>query len=140
VANKKDKVELRCMHCSKPFFEFPSHVDRRKFCSKECMFSSGDTIAKKSADIQGRKNPNWKGGTGVKSISSTGKIYTRSPLHIEIEKVARRKRVIDKATPNWASIDNIREIYRQAQRMSKSTTEIGVRAPYGAQPPNSPGA
>jgi DNA-directed RNA polymerase subunit RPC12/RpoP len=123
VANKKDKVELKCMHCSKPFFEFPSHVDRRKFCSKGCMFDSPATKAAKSLNMSAERNPGWNGGISVRSISTTGKSYRRAQAHVEAEKIVRRKRAIDKATPNWASLDKIREIYRQAQSMSKSTTE-----------------
>lgn len=32
---KKDAVEIKCIHCGKSFFKYPSKVNR-KFCSREC--------------------------------------------------------------------------------------------------------
>ena len=120
-ANAVGKVRLTCAHCAGEFFEFPSHVSRRKFCSKTCMEASRATFERRSAAITGDRNPAWKGGVGVKSVSATGRVYTRSQAHVETEKCVRRKRAKDRATPAWADLDKVREIYRQCMETSKET-------------------
>ncbi len=116
----KEKVELKCLHCSKPFFTFPSHADRRKFCSRECFFESPATKQEKRGRFSGNKNPGWSGGVAVRSVSSSGRSYLRAQPHLENEKGVRRKRAKGMATPAWCNPDRIREIYRLARRMSKS--------------------
>lgn len=121
VANKKDKVQLTCAHCSKLFLEHPSHADRRRYCSKECMFDAPETLAERSKRISGESNPSWKGGVGIKAVSSSGKAYTRRPPEVEQEKAVRRKRAKASATPSWANIELIREIYRLCQEITSET-------------------
>lgn len=121
VANKKEKVELKCMHCSKPFFTFPSHADRRIYCSTDCKFTDEAFLKRKSELIRGSANPVWNGGITSEHVSATGKVYRRMPLHHEIEKAVRRKRVIEGATPAWSDRNKVLEIYEQARKVSELT-------------------
>lgn len=121
VANKKEKVELKCMHCRRPFFEFPSRSDQRIYCSRECMFSSEETKARKSGEFLGQRNPGWKGGVTTKHTSKTGRVYNRSAFHVENEKSTRRKRAIEGATPAWSDRNKVLEIYEQARKVSELT-------------------
>lgn len=122
--NEKGKIELRCANCAKPFFTFPSHADRRKFCSSLCKDTSPDLIALRSARMSGEGNPGWKGGVSVRSTSSSGITYRRAQAHVEGEKIVRRKRAKDSATPSWARIGLMQEIYRLCREISRQT---GVR-------------
>ncbi len=121
VANKKDKVELKCVQCGGSIFEHQSHADRRKFCSHKCMFENSETLRQRSENASGPRNPGWAGGTTIKSVSASGRAYSRQPLHIEIEKSVRRKRAKDLATPAWANLDKVREIYRLCREISEQT-------------------
>lgn len=120
VANKKDKVSLACAHCGKLFQEHECHADRRKFCSWECVFSSPDTLSRRAENITGARNPSWKGGVGVKTVSASGRKYVRPSPDVEAEKIVRRKRVKIAATPAWADVKKMRAIYREAQKLSAS--------------------
>lgn len=119
-ANKKEKVEIKCKHCGDSFFTFPSHEDRRKYCSTKCQLTDPEFLKAKSKAIAGNKNPAWRGGVRY-STSKSGKVYSRLPAHIENEKGVRRKRAIGKATPIWADLDKVRDIYLSAQAVSKLT-------------------
>lgn len=121
VANKKEKVEFKCLHCNKAVFTFPSHADQRVYCSKECKFLCPDAKRRRSQLIKGSANPVWNGGVTSEHVSATGKVYRRMPLHYEIEKGVRRKRVIDGATPPWATHEKVLEIYEQARKISELT-------------------
>lgn len=121
VANKKEKVELKCMHCSKPFFEFPSRSDQRTYCSKECKFSAPEATQKRSANASAERNPNWQGGVTIKAVSKSGRQYNRQSRHIENEKGVRRKRAIEGATPAWSDRNKVLEIYEQARKVSELT-------------------
>jgi hypothetical protein len=121
VANKIEPVKWECKHCRKPMFDPPSLATQRVYCSKECMFSSESLIELKSKAFSGERNPAWKGGVTTLHTSKSGRIYKRMPLHYEIEKGVRRKRVIDGATPAWATHEKVLEIYEQARKISELT-------------------
>lgn len=118
---EKDKVELTCAHCGKAFSEHESHSARRKYCSRQCAKSNDEALARMSDAISGDRNPSWKCGVMRKTISASGVEYARQPLHVEMEKYARRKRAKSIATPRWASIEAMRSIYLSAQEISKQT-------------------
>lgn len=121
VANKKEKIEFKCLHCNKSIFTFPSHASQRIYCSRECMFSDPALLSRRSANIAGERNPGWQGGISVNSVSVTGKAYRRSQVHKEIEKGVRRKRAIEGATPAWSNRNKVLEIYEQARKVSELT-------------------
>jgi hypothetical protein len=121
VANKKEKVEFKCLHCNTSIFTFPSHASQRIYCSRECMFSSEALTELKSKAFAGERNPAWKGGVTTLHTSKSGRIYKRMPLHYENEKAIRRKRVIEGATPPWATHEKVLEIYEQARKISELT-------------------
>lgn len=121
VANKKEKVELKCLHCSKAFFEFPSRAASRTYCSAECKFTAPEATLKRSANASAERNPNWRGGTTIPTVSRTGRRYRRQPVHLENEKSVRRKRLIEGATPPWATHQKVLEIYEQARKISELT-------------------
>ena len=119
--NEKPKMVFRCEHCEVEFIDDESKLERRRFCSVKCMNDSAETIARKVEQSSGEKNGNWKGGIGLKVTSNTGKIYTRMPSHMENEKNVRRKRVKLGATPAWADLKKIRDIYRICRKVSEFT-------------------
>lgn len=119
--NEKEKVELKCMHCSKPFFTFPSHADRRVYCSRACAAISPELRQLKGQANLGDKNPNWDNGATIKSVSKSGRRYSRQKPHLENEKSARRKRAIDRASTAWRNHDKVLEIYEQARKISELT-------------------
>lgn len=121
VANKKQKITLTCAHCGDLFQEHECHADRRRFCSYRCYFSSPETIAQRSRNASGSRNPSWRGGIAVRSVSSSGRSYLRPSPDVEAEKIVRRKRGKSIATPPWADIKKMRAIYKIAQTLSAST-------------------
>lgn len=121
VWNKKDKIELKCGNCGGLFTEHPSHAERRKFCSHACRDSDEAVIAARSAAFTGDKNPSWKGGATIKAVSSSGRAYARIAAHLENEKSCRRQRAKNKATPEWADLEQIKLIYFECQRISHET-------------------
>lgn len=120
-ANKRERVEMKCAHCGGLFTERICHASRRKFCSQACAMAAPETVVRKSAAASSEKNPNWNGGTSITSTSSSGKIYRRQPLHVEIEKAVRRVRAIGRRTPAWASLKKVKAIYKLAQEISTKT-------------------
>jgi len=121
VANKKEKVELKCKHCGDSFFTFPSHADRRIYCSEKCKHQSDEFVEGRRRDAAGESNPNWAGGVSVQSVSRSGRRYYRSQPHKEIEKGVRRKRAKDTATPAWSNRNKVLEVYEQARKISELT-------------------
>lgn len=119
--NEKEKIELKCDHCGKSFFEYPSRADQRTYCSKDCMFASPETTEGRRKRATGELNPAWQGGVSVMSVSSSGKTYRRSQTHVENEKDVRRKRAKELASPVWRNHKLILEIYAHARRLSKMT-------------------
>lgn len=115
----KPKVQLTCAHCKQVFETYPSHVLRRKYCSEQCRDSSPPVRALRREAATADADPNWKGGVGVLVVSSSGKTYKRQPPHIETEKVVRRKRAKAQATPAWANLSAIRDIYRLCREISE---------------------
>jgi hypothetical protein len=57
----------------------------------------------------------------IYAVSKTGKTYSRGAPHVEAEKVVRRKRVLAQATPAWADIKAMQDVYRAAQSLTKLT-------------------
>lgn len=121
VWNEKEKVELTCKHCGDKFFEHESKAGSRVYCSRTCMASSDDLARLRSERLSGDGNPMWKGGLGVKAVSASGRAYTRSQPHVENEKSVRRRRARDRATPDWADLDKVKEIYKLARQVSETT-------------------
>lgn len=121
VANKTEHVKLRCAHCSGLFTSVPAHAERRVYCSAQCREASPATKALRSANFLGAENPSWNGGSTIKTMSSSGRVYSRQQMHIEAEKSARRRAIQSKATPLWADLSAIRAIYREAARITKET-------------------
>ena len=121
VANRKDKVELKCANCGNSFLAYPAHAHRRKFCSEACREASPELKAKKSERFSGPGNPGWDGGKGIKTISASGRPYSRQQPHLENERSTRRKRAKERATPAWANLDKVREIYQLCREISEKT-------------------
>lgn len=121
VANKKERIEMRCVTCGGPFTERECHADRRKHCSPACRDSSEGLKAIRSARFSGSGNPGWQGGISVTSTSSSGITYRRPSPDVEQEKNVRRQRARSNATPAWADIPAMRAIYRECRRLSALT-------------------
>jgi hypothetical protein len=116
-----DKVKIPCHHCGSMFEVYAIRASERKFCSHECHQASDERLLRGKESIAGALNPAWKGGVAIKTISATGKPYTRLQPHIEAEKIARRQRVRLQATPAWANLEKMQAIYKAAQAISKAT-------------------
>ncbi|CDS48916.1 Phage protein [Polaromonas sp. CG9_12] len=116
-----EKVMVPCKHCQTLIEVYAIRADQRIYCSQVCAKSSDEVKARMSKAITGANNPAWKGGVMIAAVSATGKAYRRQPLHIEIEKAARRKRVKQQATPAWANLQKILDIYQACQEISKTT-------------------
>ena len=102
-----------CSVCGKTFTSPPSQM-HVKTCSTKCGYSL----------FVGELRWNWKGGiTGPNDliVSATGKKYRRLSNAYANEKYARRKRMIDSATPAWADRIKVMEIYYAAQAITKLT-------------------
>lgn len=119
--NRKDKVELKCKHCSQPFFTFPSHADRRVYCSRRCALDCETTKELRRALFSGERNPGWRGGIVRYHVSASGRLYGRTAPHLENEKSIRRKRARHRATPSWGNRQKVLEIYEQARKISELT-------------------
>lgn len=121
VANKVDWVKLSCKVCGKEFSSPPSQAVSRVYCSHECKHADPARSELLRERISGEKNPSWKGGVSISSVSSSGKIYFRTPRGAEDEKVVRRKRAKDLATPLWANREKMVLIYQAAKEISSAT-------------------
>jgi hypothetical protein len=62
-------------------------------------------------------------GTGVPSISASGKQYRRQPLVVELAKSAKRRASKRNAAPAWANKEAIEAIYTKAKQFSDLTGE-----------------
>lgn len=77
--------------------------------------------AHQERNVSGDRNPSWRGGATIKAVSASGKTYARQQPYLEIEKGVRRKRAKDRATPKWADLEKVREIYRLCRELSEKT-------------------
>ena len=62
-------------------------------------------------------------GTGVKSISATGKEYRRQQLHKELANSAKRRASKKQAVPSWMDKAAVAAIYEKARRFTEITGE-----------------
>lgn len=116
---EKPRVKLFCKNCGEAFYEYPSHADRRFYCSRACRFSCEEVRQQRSERIRGEDNPGWNGGITRYSVSRSGKVYRRGRLHKETEKVVRRSRAKEKASPDWADREKMRSVYQEARDRSE---------------------
>lgn len=120
---RKEWVELKCACCGKVFHERQCHADRRTYCSKECLHSDAALRDQRSKRFSGDRNPQWRGGITVKSISSTGKVYPRSSPAKENARANRKRTQMLRAIPPWADMSKVLVFYEECQRV---TAETGV--------------
>lgn len=118
ATDKKERVNLVCAGCGKPFSERLCHAGRRTYCSRECKFTDPANLARMSKNLVGEKNPAWKGGKTVFSISATGRRYGRVPAVVERAKTAIRRATRLQATPSWVDGDAVLAFYAEANRLS----------------------
>lgn len=121
VANKVEWVDVCCKTCGKKEQRPPSLAATYVYCSRPCRDKNPERIEKARLRVLGSGNPAWKGGITIYSTSASGKRYNRGTPEAESEKVVRRKRVKDAATPAWRCHSKILGIYRAAQQLSKNT-------------------
>lgn len=112
---------MTCACCGKSFKERACHAGRRRFCSYECKNKDAVFKAEKSAAHTGALNANWQGGIAVKAVSKSGKTYPRMSLAKEAAKQARRRLALEQATPQWADLKLMLNLYEEAQVISAST-------------------
>lgn len=114
-------TRCKCRQCGGEFFESPSHADRRIYCSKVCQDTDLIHKAAQVARVTGPANPGWLGGITVRSVSSTGRKYTRSQPAKENAKLARRRAAKKQSCVLWADRAKVEWFYAEAQRLSKLT-------------------
>jgi hypothetical protein len=120
-ANAVDWIKCQCAKCGKEFEEPPSIAKIKRYCSPECSSTDPVRLQEMSQRVSGDKNPSWKGGVTQYSVSSTGKMYSRSERAKEDEKTVRRKRAKDLASPVWRDHEKILAIYRAAKLATQIT-------------------
>lgn len=74
-----------CPICHKAFHVKPSHIEKRTYCSKECM------VQAYRDRFKGENNPHWKGGDVQKACIECGKMYNVIPALESISKYCSRK-------------------------------------------------
>lgn len=121
VANKVEWITCTCKNCGVEFKSPPSQAVARVFCSTKCQFSNTENLQRMREAIQGEKNPGWKGGVTIRSVSNTGKHYCRSVRSIEEAKNVKRKTQKKLATPVWADKDKMNAFYKAAKSLSIAT-------------------
>ncbi len=118
------RVELICKHCGKKFLESPSRSDSRVYCSKKCQNTDPETIERMRIRISGEQNPGWLGGVCVKTVSASGREYSRQQPHKENARGTKRRALKIQATVAWADQSKIDRLYAEAQRLSELTGMI----------------
>lgn len=76
-SNSIEKVAVTCACCGVVFQEHQCHAGRRRFCSRDCQHKDETFRVEKSAARVGESNPMWQGGLTVKTVSKTGRTYSR---------------------------------------------------------------
>lgn len=107
----RNNTSRPCAVCGKEFRTPPSQM-HVKTCSRECGYALSG----------GENKPNYKGVTY--SITVDGKRVSRRYQWAANEHVTSRARAKKHATPPWADRDAMREIYKEAARV---TSESGVK-------------
>jgi len=121
IRNVGDKrVTIECEHCKKPFLESVCHADRRFFCSKTCEFSSERRKKEMSGNVAKEKNPQWKGGATIFVTSANGLQYGRQSPALETAKSNKRRSARLNATPAWANLGKIIEVYQISALLTKT--------------------
>jgi len=97
-----------CAHCGKEYTAPPSQR-RRATCSTECGYSYSS----------GARKPNYKGVTQQVVVDGR-KTSRRTPAAAAARNLEKRE-VFANATPWWANMDRIREIYEERDAVSQRT-------------------
>lgn len=116
-----EKALKPCRHCQKPFEVYAARADQRTYCSQQCAKDNEEAKARMSEAIRGEKNPVWKGGVMVATVSATGKSYRRTQPHIEQERTVRRKRAKNQASPAWADKAKVLAFYMECAKQTSAT-------------------
>ena len=120
VANKVEWVVKKCKTCGVEFSRPPSIAKTQEHCSYECNYSDPVVIQHMSERFSGDKNPMYTGVTR-KVTSITGRVYHRSDAGIENALNAKRRATKLNATPAWADLEKIQQIYILCRQISETT-------------------
>jgi len=121
VANKVDWVIKACKTCSTEFSRPPSIAKNQVYCSYECQFADKEYIQGMSDRTSGENNPMWKGGASIPVVSTAGVAYHRSSKGIENAISAKRRAAKLNATPKWADLEKIQQVYILCRQISETT-------------------
>ncbi len=121
IANKVDWVVKACKTCGTEFSRPPSIAKNQVYCSYDCQFADKEYIQSMSDRTSGENNPAWKGGSTVQAVSHTGRIYRRAQPGVENAKSNARRATKLNATPVWADLGKIQQIYTLCKQISETT-------------------
>lgn len=115
-------MKKECVTCQNLFYVKPSHYDKRRACSRECIWE----YYKKS--LRGRNNPNFKGtinkiclicNSTYKSYSKKRKMCSLKCVGIYNRKDIIKKEKIKKTKKEWKCIDCKKKVERKIVRCLK---------------------
>lgn len=86
------------------------------------MHSDEDFKAVKRARVSGENNPMYN-GSGVPTVSATGKAYRRQPAEKELARSAKRRAAKRNAAVPWANQSKVEAIYAKAKELSDQLGE-----------------
>ena len=121
VANKVDWVIKPCKTCGAEFSRPPSVAKTQVYCSYECRYTDEEQLQKMSTRLSGENNPMWKGGVSMPVVSKDGVAYHRSSKGIENAISAKRRATKLDATPRWADLEKIQQVYILCRQISETT-------------------
>ena len=78
-------MQKDCLICKQSFFVYPYEKDKRKYCSRKCMYSSEERSKKISLVKAKEKHHNWKGG--IYSLPDYSKNYNKEYVEKNIDRL-----------------------------------------------------
>lgn len=116
------RVAVVCKTCKKAELVTPERASKYRYCSRACMGMCAELATAKSERTSGSNNPMYTGAT-YETVSSTGKVYRRPPIELELAKYAARRAGKKNATPKWMDKAAVEAIYAKAQKFMELTGE-----------------
>lgn len=109
---RRRRVVVKCACCGTEIETPVCKAGRKKFCSKDCMWKV----------MRGDGSPHWAGvGVYEYVIDEFGNEVKRKSRAVNAAKAMARIAHTKMATPAWADLAKIREIYKVAAKLTEST-------------------
>lgn len=111
-----------CKHCQKVELVSTHRAKVYVYCSRRCRDKCPAMSEHRSKLRTGENNPMYK-GMGIKTVSASGKTYSRIAPHREHAQSAKRRSNKKRAVPGWADLAAIEVIYAKAESFRQLTGE-----------------